>query len=208
CQVRIRQSLLQALRIGTLGFFRLCVGNADGKMLLALTPSAETPAMTPQDLTVTLPAGTSDELSSIALLSTAAHLVAAQIATLVPQQKGSHIVVHGADPLVRIATMSMFESHPVPSWRVTFTDCLRDGQKPQDLAGKTTWLAPEMSSRAIRKIVPALTSASLLVDFSAPNSPASVVASAMTECLPWYARTEKSLVRNRVEVPDVDLSDA
>ncbi|GKU15242.1 unnamed protein product, partial [Fusarium langsethiae] len=26
CQVRIRQSLLQALRIGTLGFFRLCVG--------------------------------------------------------------------------------------------------------------------------------------------------------------------------------------
>ncbi|KAF4337392.1 polyketide synthase [Fusarium beomiforme] len=206
--VRIRQSLLQALRIGTLGYFRLCVGDADGKRLLTLTPSAETPATTPQELTVALPAGASDELSSVALLSTAAHLVAAQIATLAPQQKGSHIIIHDADPLVRTAIMNMFESHPAPSWRVSFTGCLSEGQQPQDLAGKTTWLAPELTSRAIRKLVPSLTSASLLVDFSAPNSPASVVATTMAECLPWYARTENSLVRNRVEVRDGDLSAA
>ncbi|EXM19870.1 hypothetical protein FOTG_12105 [Fusarium oxysporum f. sp. vasinfectum 25433] len=207
-QVRIRKSLLQALRISTLGYLRLCVGDADGKRVLALTPSAETPATTPQDLTVALPAGASEELSSMALLSTAAHIVAAQIAALVPQQKGSHIVIHEADPLVRTAIMNLFESHPAPSWRVSFTGCLIEGQQPQYLPGKTTWLAQEMSSRAIRKVLPPLTSSSLLVDFSAPNSPSSIVASAMTECLPWYARTEKSLIRNRVEVRTGDLGDA
>ncbi|KAG5765090.1 hypothetical protein H9Q72_006842 [Fusarium xylarioides] len=207
-EVRIQKSLFQALRIGTLGYFRLCVGDADGKRVLALTPSAETPATTPQDLTVALPAGASEELSSMALLSTAAHLVAAQIAALVPQQKGSHIVIHEADPLVRTAIMNLFESHPAPSWRVSFTGCLIEGQQPQDLPGKTTWLAQEMSSRAIRKVLPALTSSSLLVDFSAPNTPSAIVASAMAECLPWYACTEKSLIRNRVEVRPGDLADA
>ncbi|KLO93751.1 Uncharacterized protein Y057_14337 [Fusarium fujikuroi] len=207
-ELRIRKSLLQALRISTLGYFRLCVGDADGKRVLALTPSAETPATTLKDLTVALPAGASEELFSMALLSTAAHLVAAQIAALVPQQKGSHIVIHDADPLVRAAIMSLFESHPAPSWRVSFTGCLVEGQQPQDLPGKTTWLVQEMSSRAIRKVLPALTTSSLLVDFSAPNSPSAIVASAMVECLPWYARTEKSLIRNRVEVRPGDLADA
>ncbi|ENH67909.1 Lovastatin nonaketide synthase [Fusarium oxysporum f. sp. cubense race 1] len=185
----------------------LCLTELDEPVLRTVT-DPKLDATTPQDLTVALPAGASEDLSSMALLSTAAHLVAAQIAALVPQQKGSHIVIHEADPLVRTAIMNLFESHPAPSWRVSFTGCLIEGQQPQDLPGKTTWLAQELSSRAIRKALPALTSSSLLVDFSAPNSPSSIIASVMADCLPWYARTEKSLIRNRVEVRPGDLADA
>ncbi|KXX77494.1 Nonribosomal peptide synthetase 14 [Madurella mycetomatis] len=175
--LRISQSLLQHVNIGSIGYLMLCIGTevSTGTPFLALSNSAESPALVSPGCAIPLSNNSSD-FSSMALLSTAAYLIAHQVLSLVPDK--SVVLVHEPDQALKDALCACNKKNMTGA-RLFFTT-----SDPSDK--EAIFIHGNFSSRQMKQDLPS--SVSVFVDFSVSQGPSSKTASLIRENLPEYCQ--------------------
>ncbi|KAI1358638.1 hypothetical protein F5Y08DRAFT_321392, partial [Xylaria arbuscula] len=172
--IRITHSLLKSVKIGNVGFFRLCAGFDinNGEPVIALSDSDESPALVPSQWCMRRDTGPSfaDKPEEI-LLSLAAHLIAKSIISLV--SRGDAILIHESDstiiPIVQLlACEEMIEPYFTTAYPSSHSD--------------VRFLHPESSRSAIHDLLPT-SSIGAMVSFARQRE-SEAVESLITSCLP------------------------
>ncbi|TGJ82083.1 hypothetical protein E0Z10_g6697 [Xylaria hypoxylon] len=99
--IRITHSLLRSVKIGNVGFFRLCVGFdvVTGEPVVALSDSDESPAVVSSQWCIQLDRGSAKlDKPEALLVSLAAYIIAERIIRLVPE--GDAILIHEPDATI------------------------------------------------------------------------------------------------------------
>jgi len=175
--IRVKQSLLQRLRLGRLGRLMLCVGTvADdaSSHVLALT-SASTSTIPAELLLCSVDIPGSAEFGKMAILTVAAHLVASQVLATVP--KNGTLLVHEPDNLVKAAITLQASRRNIKTFFTT-TRGLADNK----LGNECTAIHPDTPTRLLKERIPHGTS--VFVDFSTPDSHGADVGRSLSQLLP------------------------
>ncbi|PYI02720.1 hypothetical protein BO78DRAFT_422284 [Aspergillus sclerotiicarbonarius CBS 121057] len=173
--IRVRQSLLQFLKLGSNGSFMLCVGTRQDDSqatVLAVTQTAESLAPVEPTWAIELPSS-SLEFGRLALMTVATRIVTQQILAKVP--KNGTLVVHEPDNVLRAALADAAEKTRVNVW---FTTC----QSGRD--SNWTYLHPALPARLVKEKVPH--EVSVFINLEASNGPGARVAEAIAGCVPPY----------------------
>ncbi|RAL02587.1 uncharacterized protein BO80DRAFT_443386 [Aspergillus ibericus CBS 121593] len=172
--IRVRQSLLQFLKLGSNGSFMLCIGTRQDDSqatVLAVTQTTESPVPVEPTWAIEIPS--SLEFGRLALITVAARIVTQQILAMVP--KNGALVVHEPDNVLRIAIADAAEKSRVNVW---FTTC----QPGRD--SNWTYLHPALPARLVKEKVPS--EVSVFINLEASNGPGARVAEAIAGCVPAY----------------------
>lgn len=170
--IRVCQSILQFLKLGSNGSFMLCIGTRQDDsqaMVLALTQSSESPTPVEPGWEIELPF--SPEVGRLALITVATHIVTQQMLAMVP--KNGTLVVHEPDDLLHAALLDAAEKDRLDVW---FTTC-QSGRN-----SNWTYLHPALPARLVREKMPSEVSA--FVNLEAPNGLGARVADAIAGCVP------------------------
>lgn len=170
--IRVCQSILQFLKLGSNGSFMLCIGTRQDDsqaMVLALTQCSESPAPVEPGWEIELPF--SPEVGRLALMTLATHIVTQQMLAIVP--KNGTLVVHEPDNLLHAALLDAAEKVRLDVW---FTTC-QPGRN-----SNWTYLHPALPARLVKEKMPSEVSA--FVNLEAPNGLGARVADAIAGCVP------------------------
>ncbi|KAJ5504966.1 hypothetical protein N7463_007840 [Penicillium fimorum] len=170
--IRIRQSLLQFVKLGSIGSFMLCTGtkeNDPNSAVIALTRVSESP--TPVEPTCLVDIPSSLEFERMALLSVAAQLVARRIVSLTP--RAGTVLIHEASNLIKTAVSQEAAKARV---NVAFTTCSR---QPGE---ESIWIHRALPARLIKEKLPRGTS--VFVNLAAPDGSDTQVTQTMKACVP------------------------
>ncbi|SCV25931.1 unnamed protein product [Fusarium fujikuroi] len=199
-EITFKQTLLQAIQVGDLGKLTLFLG-ADPKnsksAVLGLADTSTSPALVDASCTVEIP--DSAEFGRMALVTTAAHLVADQLVENIP--KGANLMIHEADKLLRTAVSLKAKASGITT---LFTTSRADRR-----SSDCTFVHAALPTRLLKKLVKDNTCA--FVDLSPPGSLSSEVGRAISKELPSYCsyRFSKDLFSNTPRLrPGSSLSDA
>ncbi|PYH34820.1 uncharacterized protein BO87DRAFT_435336 [Aspergillus neoniger CBS 115656] len=169
--IRVVQSLLQFLKLGTHGSFMLCIGTRQDDSqatVLALTQSSETLTPVEPFLAIEMP---SLAVARLALLTIAIYIVTQQILAMVP--KDGTLVVHEPDCFLHAALLDAAEKSRVDIW---FTTC----QPNRD--ANWTYLHPALPARLVKEHLPS--EVTVFVDLEPPGGHSARVADAIRDCVP------------------------
>ncbi|KAI9934804.1 hypothetical protein ASPWEDRAFT_175532 [Aspergillus wentii DTO 134E9] len=172
--IRVRQSVLQFLKLDSAGSFMLCIGTKqDGSeaTVLAVTQTAESLAPIQPEWAIEIPS--SIEFGRLALMTMAARIVTQQILAVVPP-KGS-LVVHEPDHVLRTALADAAEKSRVD---VCFTTC--QSGRGEDW----TYLHRALPARLVKEKIPS--EPSVFINLEASNGPGARIAEAIASCVPPY----------------------
>ncbi|PWY77825.1 hypothetical protein BO83DRAFT_406874 [Aspergillus eucalypticola CBS 122712] len=170
--IRVCQSILQFLKLGSNGSFMLCIGTRQDDsqaMVSALTQYSESPAPVEPGWEIELPF--SPEVGRLALMTVATHIVTQQMLAMVP--KNGTLVVHEPDNLLHAALLDAAEKDRLDVW---FTTC-QPGRN-----SNWTYLHPALPARLVKEKMPSEVSA--FVNLEAPNGLGARVADAIAGCVP------------------------
>ncbi|GCB19394.1 nonribosomal peptide synthetase 14 [Aspergillus awamori] len=170
--IRVRQSLLQFLKLGSNGSFMLCIGTKQDHSqatVLAVTQTAESLAPVEPGWTIEIP--TSLDIANLALVTVATHIISQQILAMVPYN--GTLVVHEPDKFLYAALSDAAEKSRINVW---FTTC----QPGRD--SNWTYLHPALPARLVKERLPSEVSA--FINFESPKGPGSRVAEAIAGCMP------------------------
>ncbi|PLN79470.1 hypothetical protein BDW42DRAFT_127060 [Aspergillus taichungensis] len=174
--IRIRQSLLQFIKLEAFGSCMLFIGSKEDSSstsVISLTQVSDSLQPVDPASFIDLPSS-SPGFGQIALRSVGAFLVAQAIVSLV-RQDGS-ILVHEADNEMKSAISQAAQAVNIET---TFTTCHRQ----PDGAG-WTWIHHALPARILRQRIPRDTS--VFVSFARPDGQTSQLANAMEACLPAH----------------------
>ncbi|KAF4992227.1 hypothetical protein FDECE_13779 [Fusarium decemcellulare] len=199
-QITFNQTLLQAIQVGDLGKFTLFVGTDPQNpksAVLGLADTSISPALVDTSCTVEIPA--SAEFGRMALVTTAAHLIADQLVANIP--RGAILMIHEADKLLRAAVSLKAKASGI----TTLFTTSRTDRRSSDC----TFVHTALPTRLLKKLIKNNTCA--FVDLSAPGSLSSEGGRAISKELPSYCsyRVSKDLFSSTPHLrPGSSLSDA
>ncbi|KAJ4007634.1 hypothetical protein NW752_010300 [Fusarium irregulare] len=199
-EIAFKQTLLQAIQVGDLGKLTLFIG-ADPEnpksAVLGLTETLTSPALVDASCTVEIP--DSAEFGRMALVTTAAHLVADNLVHNIP--KGANLMIHEADKLLRTAVSFKAKASGI----TTLFTTSRSDRRSSDC----TFVHTALPTRLLKKLVKDNTCA--FVDLSPPGSLSSDVGRAISKELPSCCsyRASRDLLSSIPRLrPGSSLSDA
>lgn len=187
--IRITHSLLQSLRVGDSGFLRLCYGVdvSSAQFVLALSGSAESPAIVPSQWCVQLGDMAYNPSS---LVSIAVNIIAEQIISVVPEF-GILLVNEPDQALKSVLKNKAIEKNI----KILFTT------SQQQHADDNEWiyLHPNFSQRRIKERIPS--SIAVFIHFS-KGSASDAVQGLILNCLPpqCIRIQESSILSNELDV--------
>lgn len=171
--IRVRQSVLQFLRLESAGSFMLCIGTKQDESqatVLAFTQTAESLAPVEPEWAIEIPSST--EFGCLALMTVATRIITQQILAMVPE-KGT-LVVHQPDDALHAALVNSLEDTNVDVW---FTTC-QPGR-----GSDWTYLHPALPARLVKERFHEI---SVFINFEALDGPGGRIAEAISSCVPPY----------------------
>ncbi|KAI1070292.1 hypothetical protein LB507_010325 [Fusarium sp. FIESC RH6] len=199
-EIAFKQTLLQAIQVGDLGKLTLFIGadpESPKSAVLGLTETLTSPALVDASCTVEIP--DSAEFGRMALVTTAAHLVADNLVHNIP--KGANLMIHEADKPLRTAVSFKAKA----SGLTTLFTTSRLDRRSSDC----TFVHTALPTRLLKKLVKDNTCA--FVDLSPPGSLSSDVGRAISKELPSCCsyRASRDLLGSIPRLrPGSSLSDA